>query len=782
MFNRVFIGRIIRSKVVRGIWERLPSGLKPIRFAQFILAFDRSPVDSRKEINTDYEKFDKSKESVFVVSHEGSRTGAPILSYNIILELLPRYNVVALFLGGGPVVDIVEAAGAVVILLDSRLPGGYDFLLKKVVGDETFKFAIVNSIESRSTLPAFARAGIPSVALVHEFASNTRPVSAFGEVAFWADKVVFSTDITRDNAVDENEVLNRRELAILPQGRCVLPIDSDSDGSSGGGLAKKISAHFSSVGPVVLGVGTVHYRKGVDIFLACAARALQIAPGSGMRFIWVGKGFDPVHDIAYSVYLNDQLKRSGLEESVLILDEVSDLAEIYATADIMLLTSRLDPLPNVAIDALSEAIPVICFDRTTGIADFLKSNNLADECVAGYLDIDDMVRKLVALSDLGLRESVSERSSAYAREAFNMSRYVHSLEQLIGDGSAVKQRTEDTKTILESGLVNREYFTGPDVHHATNELAVDVYLRYWSFGPRRKLFPGFDPVIYESVHGVAQPLVDPLADYIRSGRPEGPWDIEVISDKSGEVEPSALEAVNICLHLHVYYLDLLPQIMSHLMANIVKPDLMVSVTSEESKRQVLAMLATYSGKVVAVRVVPNRGRDIGPFLTGFAKEIMEGYKYVGHIHTKKTADLEDSLIGERWFSFILENLLGNEETLMADRILSKMASDSSVGMVFPDDPSVIDWGENRCFAEQLLAPLGLTALDEYVLCPIGTMFWASVEGLRPFFELNLDWEDYPAEPLPYDGSILHAIERLMPVPMVQNGYKIVTTNVSKVSR
>ena len=37
-------------------------------------------------------------------------------------------------------------------------------------------------------------------------------------------------------------------------------------------------------------------------------------------------------------------------------------------ADTLLLPSRLDPLPNVAVDALCEGLPVICFARTTGIA------------------------------------------------------------------------------------------------------------------------------------------------------------------------------------------------------------------------------------------------------------------------------------------------------------------------------------------------------------------------------------------------------------------------------
>jgi lipopolysaccharide biosynthesis protein len=62
------------------------------------------------------------------------------------------------------------------------------------------------------------------------------------------------------------------------------------------------------------------------------------------------------------------------------------------------------------------------------------------------------------------------------------------------------------------------------------------------------------------------------------------------------------------------------------------------------------------------------------------------------------------------------------------------------------------------------------------------MFWSRVAAIRPLLELNLDWSDYPAEPLAYDGSMLHALERLLPFVVEQQGYRCVLTNVDGVSR
>ena len=45
--------------------------------------------------------YDPARETVVVVSHEASRTGAPLLALNILEDLRTRYNVVAILLGGG---------------------------------------------------------------------------------------------------------------------------------------------------------------------------------------------------------------------------------------------------------------------------------------------------------------------------------------------------------------------------------------------------------------------------------------------------------------------------------------------------------------------------------------------------------------------------------------------------------------------------------------------------------------------------------------------------------
>ena len=93
-------------------------------------------------------------------------------------------------------------------------------------------------------------------------------------------------------------------------------------------------------------------------------------------------------------------------------------------------------------------------------------------------------------------------------------------------------------------------------------------------------------------------------------------------------------------------------------------------------------------------------------------------------------------------------------------------------------PSIVKGLNKKGYSVRILA------IDnpEHISFPVGTMFWARVESLLPIFNLDLDWQDYPSEPLPYDGSILHAIERLLPLVASSQGFRSVLTNVTGITR
>ena len=93
---------------------------------------------------------DAKKKTILIVSHEASRTGAPVLALNIIRRFSTRYNVISLILGGGDLTDHFRRASASLyeadrIHMTERELGG---VIRDIASQHSLMFAVVNSLES----------------------------------------------------------------------------------------------------------------------------------------------------------------------------------------------------------------------------------------------------------------------------------------------------------------------------------------------------------------------------------------------------------------------------------------------------------------------------------------------------------------------------------------------------------------------------------------------------------------------------------------------------------
>ena len=740
-------------------------------------------------IHGQLDQLDPRRATLLIVSHDASRTGAPILALNLLQRLKQQYNIVALLLGGGSLLTEFQTQANVVIgpVEQSRIPHIATRSLQPLLERVKFEYALVNSIESRGVLPLLADLFIPSIVLIHEFAAYTRPRRAIAEMVLWASQPVFSASLVAASAQIECHALLEPPPVILPQGRPTPPPadttanEQEFERARIRGLIRPFSLDPRTL--VVLGAGTVHLRKGVDLFLACAARVRQLSPTSPVRFVWVGPGFDPEGDAGYSVYLQDQLTRAGLEKHVAFIGEVADIDAAYALTDIFFLSSRLDPLPNVAIDAMALARPVVCFDQATGIAQTLAEGGLAEHCVAPYLDVEAAAHCLVRLIEQpATRQRVGEQAQALAAQCFDMDRYVASLTALAQDAVRAQAAEQyDGQIIGEAQALRLDFSPHPAWPTLSYGQAIRAYVRSWASGvDLRKPFPGFHPGLYRQIHGLSQPGRNPLADFIEQGRPTGPWLREVITPQN-PVPESPLPG-RIALHIHVHYPELFAAILKALEAQDLDLDLLISVSSAKALPEIEDQARQSRHHLAALDLVPNRGRDLGPLLTQYGERLMLDYDFIGHVHTKRSVAAGDARVGTTWLQFLIENLLGGQQA-MATRILHALHADPKLGLVFPDDPYVVGWTRNRPEAARLAARLGLKDVpEEHFFFPVGSMFWARTAALGPLLGLGLSWEDYPLEPLAYDGTLLHAMERLLPSIAGQAGYEFQLCNVPGITR
>jgi FMN phosphatase YigB (HAD superfamily) len=309
---------------------------------------------------------------------------------------------------------------------------------------------------------------------------------------------------------------------------------------------------------------------------------------------------------------------------------------------------------------------------------------------------------------------------------------------------------------------------------------------YLREGAARGLNPGplFDGNWYLGTNAdVAEAGLNPLLHYLKSGRAEGrPIRLACSRDAQArviETRPIVLrETVSACIVVvvHAFYVDVFEELLPHLVRAIPRFDLLVS-TDQSGKKGAIEAAAARAGLADRCRVVraENRGRNFGPLVTVFAQDILR-YDLVLHVHTKKS--LFSGAEQTRWRDEIYRALFAN--AACAAIALSLFEDDSRIGLFFPETSAHIvywahTWLANIGPGYGLLARLGLPydGFDEYLDYPVGGMFWARVDALRPLLTAGLTPQDFPEEHGQTDGTLAHAIERVIPIVCRSQGHRAV---------
>ena len=757
---------------------------------------------------------DESRKTIVMILHEASMTGAPLLGLNIAQYLSKEFNIAVLVLRQGELVTELLKYSVGVL---GPVEGSATFLPAKFIEQSFFRYllnefcidgVLANSAETEAAIIAAWNLGMPIVSLVHEFTEYVRPVTRMSNVLDFSTKVVFSSNLTMRSALDLTHT-DARHISIIPQGKSVVPaIDSTAR------QLLELNAVLNDVArhgkTLVIGCGWVQPRKGVDLFIAAADKVVQALGKDRVTFLWVGDNYNPETDTQTSLWLADQIRRSGLQDNLSIIGAIGgiDLERLYQRADVMFLSSRLDPFPNVGIDAIHAGLPVVCFERASGLAEYLSSHETLRKLVAPYLDVHAAAAIISELArNASDRKSISQQFVRLAESQFEMRTYVKALCGILEDAATVTaQEKKDVKTLQEANIVSRELLGTTFGATSDNISLVRHYVSSCASGTNRKWntvrrpVSGFSPHVYEAHHPelTKAPFENGLAHWIRQGRPEGPWTHGVLTlgtmsqvatkirkpNATGSATKTRKRA-KIAIHLHMHYPDSIESVLSRLAVNRNTPDLLISTSSEENEEKLRKRLRGYSQALVDVRITPNRGRDIGPFLAEFG-EALRTYDIIAHLHGKKSVALDKIVpgarIGNLWRDFLLDNLVGNRVAAL-DAIVTAFEEDPLLGLVFPEDPSIMSWSDNYEIASQLAPRLGIAGkLPKAVEFPVGNMFYARPEALAPLFDAKFTWGDFPKEPVAYDGTMLHALERLTPIVCQQQGSKWVTTRVPGVTR
>jgi glycosyltransferase involved in cell wall biosynthesis len=114
--------------------------------------------------------------------------------------------------------------------------------------------------------------------------------------------------------------------------------------------------------PVALFVGRLSHQKGLDVLLRIWRRFLESRPGATLLVL--GEGPD-------GASLRRQAVALGVAGSVDFRGLRKDVAPHYAAADLFVLPSRYEGLPNVMLEAMAAGLPVIA-SRVSGTEDAIE--------------------------------------------------------------------------------------------------------------------------------------------------------------------------------------------------------------------------------------------------------------------------------------------------------------------------------------------------------------------------------------------------------------------------
>ena len=713
--------------------------------------------------------FDADKPTILIANHEASRTGAPLVGLNVGAQLSATHNVI-FYLGRRGSLAGEFKANCCLMITGSLDPLHAEFLLVSLKQSHLLGAVLLNSVETSPLARAALYAGLPSVGLIHEFAEYTLPVGRMSDVIESVDRIVAPADLIRRSMVAElakTRSGSAQNIRVRPQG-CLpeLPKDEAEPDMTREEILAFIGAPQDGTLRLVLGAGYAQMRKGVDLFVQTAAEIVRLC-GGDVRFIWVGDGYDPARDLAYSAFVGDMARRLGLERTLFFLPSQSSLDLLFEMASVFFLSSRLDPFPNVVLDAFRAGRAVVCFEDATGVASlFGRDDGVIGDAVP-YCSVPDAAKALAA----AMAPEAIERArsnTALAAAAFSFDDYIGDIAAELDAARQSHAATlREVARIEQQGQFDAGFFEckpgqfGP-LHRkrAITDYVAQGLKGLMQFNPR----PGFN----EGLARVSQTQGPALG---RAGAPAATHRCITMNDNA----PAKAFAGRVALHLHMHYPELAGSFLDDLVAAKSTADLFVTTTSDEKGLEIAYALRKYRGGRVVMSVVPNRGRDIGPFLTQIGQHVRDGkYDIVGHLHGKRSLST-DAEMGARWRAFLVKTLLGGGSGMAG--VLAPFARDPQLGLLFAEDRHVVGWSGNRGIAADLAARMEpQPSLPEWPVFPIGTMFWARPAALEPLWRLGLGVADFPYEPTPYDGTILHAIERLLPSVCVAAGLSWATVH------
>ena len=350
----------------------------------------------------------KEKKSILFVSHDASRTGAPIFLLRLLGWLKANTNAPfkILLRQGGPLESEFRALG--------------ETFTPETFGRDGRHLADVGLVYSNTCtngelLESLPVLQIPIVTHIHEL---DNAIACFGQKNWEATRLqthhyiacadavvqalsqrhgIAATRISRHyGGIPAAEVRERAKQVPVAQIRAALPLPADAF--------------------LIAACGSVQQNKGVDLFFQLAQLLQNKFQGTRkIGLVWVGK------------FLNEQQRqqllhevaRLNLGDMLFFVGEQSNPHPFLNACDVFVLPSREDCFPLVMLEAATLGKPIVCFDKAGGAPEFCR---MGGGVVVPHLDVPAMAAACQGLMNDDVRRvQIGRMAAQLAKEKFDVS-------------------------------------------------------------------------------------------------------------------------------------------------------------------------------------------------------------------------------------------------------------------------------------------------------------------------------------------------------------------------
>ncbi len=383
---------------------------------------------------------------VLFISHDATRTGAPIILLNLLkwlkretripFEIILRY--------GGELKGEFEALAPVTVW-HQGLPGLVEFAQRQLesrriqlpanrgrimdINDrlrgESIGLIYSNTVTNGEVMEGLSDLGVPMVTHVHEleyWIKNRVGRRGFERVNRCTDRFIAVSHAVKNNLVENHQI--SAERVDLIHGFVPLPTGLGSiDKGVTTQIRKEIGIPDGTL--VVGGCGTLDWRKAPDLFLRLAAEVRRHLPETPVHFVWLGGREQSL--AAHRLRL--RAASLGVSGCVTFIGSRPNPQDYFSMFDVFALVSREDPFPLVMLEAAALGKPVLAFKEAGGASEFIEND-------CGYavrrLDVSAMGAKLVMLlTQPNVRRKMGSRAAEKVAQRYTVQAAAPKLLEVI---------------------------------------------------------------------------------------------------------------------------------------------------------------------------------------------------------------------------------------------------------------------------------------------------------------------------------------------------------------